>query len=345
MGLAQKKHDKRITQDAQRELKKIQAEADKLREKIESFEHDSFLRKQAQKEYNRLVTKIDEMTTADPSSKTSDSLEINWLCTLENGECRRASVVIPDFWEHPIIFAKGDEQLGHVTCDEDRVKKDIAWVERNSECLVFLLGDAIDSATKTSPGSIRENNLSPLRQIDQYLDLHQSIKDRIIGYVGGNHERRIDKALDDSGAAVRLIARGLSGPNHKVPYSGGILLVDVHWRGHVWTFTLFHGAGAAQTPGSKIQRMQRNMLLSDSMITLSGHLHDEAKTSRRYVKRAVDGSVRVVKQTALQCGTYLQYIGSYGEVGGMSPVGPDMIVIELFPDGKYADKFKGESDI
>lgn len=343
MGLAQKKLDKRITQDAQRELKKIQAEADRLREKIASLESDAFLRKQAQEEYNRLVSKIDELTSAEPSSERSDSLKITWLHSLENGECRRASVVIPNSWAHPIVFAKGDEQLGHVTCDEDRVKKDIAWVQHNPECLVFLLGDAIDSAVKTSPGSIRENTLSPLRQIDSYVEMHQSIKDRIIGYVGGNHERRIDKALDDSGAAVRLIARGLSGPNHKVPFSGGILLIDVHWRGHVWTFTLFHGAGAAQTPGSKIQRMQRNMLLSDSMITLSGHLHDEAKTSRRYVKRSVDGTVRVVKQTALQCGTYLQYIGSYGEVGGMAPVGPDMIVIELFDDGKYVDKFKGES--
>ena len=57
-----------------------------------------------------------------------------------------------------------------------------------------------------------------------------------------------------------------------------------------------------------------------------------------------DGSIKIVKHVSLQCGTYLKYVGSYGEVAGMPPVGPDMIVIELFSDGRYKDVFKGESD-
>jgi hypothetical protein len=66
------------------------------------------------------------------------------------------------------------------------------------------------------------------------------------------------------------------------------------------------------------------------------------KTSRRFVKRSGNG-LKVTKQTSLQCGTYLRYIGSYGEVAGMAPTGPDMIVIELLEDGRYIDRFKGES--
>jgi hypothetical protein len=206
------------------------------------------------------------------------------------------------------------------------------------------LGDAIDAATKTSPGSIRENSRTPLQQIEAYIDLHKSVADRIIGYVGGNHERRIDKALDEGGGAIRLLAKGLSSEDHRIPYSGGILLIDLVWRGFLYTFTLFHGAGAAATPGSKIQRMQRNMLLTESMITLSGHLHEEAKTTRRFMMRLPNGDIKIAKHIALQCGTYLQYLGSYGEVGGMAPVGPDMILIELLPDGKYHDMNKGEAE-
>ena len=275
--------------------------------------------------------------------KTYGKAAISWLDT-SNNECRRASITIPEEWDKPIIFVKGDEQLGHVTCDESRVIKDIAWVEKNPQCLVMLLGDAIDAHVQGSPGSPRENKIAPIAQANRYIDIHRSIRERIIGYVGGNHERRIDKALTEGGAGVRLIAEGLSTPDHKIPYSGGILLLDLYWRNHLWTFTLFHGAGAAATAGSRTQRLQRNILLSDSLITLSGHLHDEMKTSRRFVKRSSDGKIKVAKQTALQCGTYMTYIGSYGETGGMSPTGPDMIVIELLEDGRYIDRFKGESD-
>ena len=316
-----------------------------LNKVIADFKDAEFKREQLLAEYNAVVNSVpEERAPVVDSPKTYGKAAITWLDTSDR-ECRRASVTVPEDWDKPIIFVKGDEQLGHVTCDEERVQKDINWVERNPQCLVMLLGDAIDSATKESPGSVKENtHRGPITQANRYIDMHKPIQDRIVGYVGGNHERRIDKALTEGGAGVSLIAHGLSTPEHRIPYSSGILLLDLYWRSHLWTFTLFHGAGAAATAGSRTQRLQRNILLSDSLITLSGHLHDEMKTSRRFVKRASDGKIKISKQTALQCGTYLKYIGSYGEVGGMSPTGPDMIVIELLEDGRYIDRFKGESD-
>src|SRR5271166_4461070 len=309
-----------------------------LQRQLEVYQEQEAARDAALVEYEAART-INEKTTAEESlmPPVFGAPKISWTesLTFSSGEqeCRRASITIPDDWSKPIIFVKGDEQLGHVTCDEERIKKDIAWVEKNPQCLVMLLGDAIDAATDRSPGSIRENKSAPIRQANQYIDLHRPIRDRVIGYVGGNHERRIDKALSEGGAGVRLIASGLSTPEHPVPFSSGVLLLDLHWKGHLWTFTLFHGAGAAATAGSKVQRLQRNILLSDSLITLSGHLHEELKTSRRLIKRTAEGGIHIAKQTALQCGTYLKYLGSYGEVAGMSPVGPDMIVIELLADG------------
>jgi hypothetical protein len=300
-------------------------------------------RAEIQRQYIAAQEKLEEESSLPSTEKSREKIQVTWLDN-NNHECRRAKVVIPEGWSEPIIFVKGDEQLGHVTCDETRIKKDIDWVEKNPQCLVMLLGDAIDSATKESPGSIRENKVGPIQQATRYIEMHRPIQDRIIGYVGGNHERRIDKALSEGGAGVRLIAEGLSTPDYKIPYSGALLLLDLHWRGHLWTFTLFHGAGAASTPGSITQRLQKNIHLTDSLITLSGHLHSEMKTSRRFIKRGGDGKVKVAKQTSLQCGTYLQYIGSYGEVGGMNPTGPDMIVIELKSDGRYIDRFKGDSD-
>ena len=238
------------------QVEQLNIQIRKLSAALAQYAADEVERNRIRAEYNRVSQTIDAMADATVHTVT-ENVTIEWLDKYHD-ECRRARVTIPDAWDRPMIFAKGDEQLGHVTCDEVRVAKDIAWVEKNPQCLTFLLGDCIDSATKTSPGSIRDNNRTPLRQIESYVELHKGLVGRIIGLVGGNHERRIDKALDDPGSAVRLLAKGLSSDTSKVPYSSGILLVDVCWRGHVWTFTLFHGAGAAVTPGSKIQRMQRN---------------------------------------------------------------------------------------
>ena len=324
----------------------LRADIKRLNESLVKFEQNEAERAQIHREYlaAQAVETHDGADSATAPQSACGNVSISWLDSSRH-ECRRASVTIPEDWDKPLIFVKGDEQLGHVTCDKERVKKDIGWVAKNPQCLVMLLGDAIDSATKESPGSVKENEPGgPIQQAMEYVRIHKPIQNRIIGYVGGNHERRIDKALTEGGAGVRLIAEGLSTPEHKIPYSGGLLLLDLYWRGHLWTFTLFHGAGAASTPGSRTQRLQRNILLTDSLITLSGHLHDEMKTSRRFVKRSSDGTIKIAKQTSLQCGTYLQYIGSYGEVGGMAPTGPDMIVIELLADGRYIDRFKGESD-
>jgi hypothetical protein len=330
----------------QKRLATLQKACEEYQAELALLKYSEAERASMQEEYDRIVGSFSDVATADSEPSTlnqNDRLVVEWL-ELQRKECRRARIIIPNAWDDPILFAKGDEQIGHVACDDARVLKDIEWAAKNPHCLVVLLGDGIDSATKESPGYLRENKTTPLQQVKDYIALHKPIAGQIIGYVGGNHERRIDKALSDPGMTVSLIAEGLSTDKHKIPYSGGLLLLDVHWRGHLWTLTLFHGAGAAQTAGSKIQRMQRNMLLTDSLITLSGHLHDEAKTSRRFLKRMNDGTIKVVKQTALQCGTYMKYIGSYGEIGGMSPTGPDMIVIEFKPDGKYIDRFKGDSD-
>jgi hypothetical protein len=318
-----------------------------LTQRLSKLETENAEREQQKSEYEASLGVVEIETSITEDAPTPEKVygkpRIEWL-DVNNNECRRASITVPEDWDKPIIFVKGDEQLGHVTCDEERILKDIAWVEKNPQCLVMLLGDAIDAHVQGSPGSPRENKSAPIAQANRYVEIHRPIRDRIIGYVGGNHERRIDKALTEGGAGVKLIAEGLSTSEHKIPYSGGILLLDLYWRDHLWTFTLFHGAGAAATAGSRTQRLQRNILLSDSLITLSGHLHDEMKTSRRFMKRTADGKIKIAKQTALQCGTYMTYIGSYGEIGGMAPTGPDMIVVELLEDGSYIDRFKGKSD-
>jgi hypothetical protein len=322
-----------------------------LSKRISDLEKENYSLKAKESEHERamqareeVLNRLNETSSfAVAPEKPVGKISITWLDTILN-ECRRARIVIPEDWTKPEILVKGDEQLGHVTCDEERVQKDISWVNSNGQRIVFLLGDAVDAWVPNHPGMSRENKMGPIAQVGRYIEMHRPIREQIAGYVGGNHERRIDKALQEGGACVKMIAEGLSTETHKVPYSSGILLLDVHWRGHLWTFTLFHGAGAAQTPGSQTQRMQRNMLLSDSTITLSGHLHSENKTSRRYVARTEDGRIKVVKHTSLQCGTYMKYIGSYGEVSGMAPTGPDMIVIELLEDGKYVDRFKGEGN-
>lgn len=325
-------------------LRKLQEQIDLLKKEVEDYAAKEGAREEAARATERLQWEATQgIESAEPvEHEKVHSVTVEWLSSLGN-ECRRAKIIIPDQWESPQIFAMADQQLGHVCCDVEKVVKDINWVSSNPETLLVLLGDGIDSATKTSPGSIRENVSPPIQQCEDFVDKYRPVADRIIGMVGGNHEWRIDKALDEAGVAIRLMALGLS-THHKIPFSNALLLLDVYWKGHLWTFTLFHGAGAAQTAGGKTMRLQKNMLITDSLITLSGHLHDEHKTTRTFMRRQPDGSLKPFKTLSIQCGSYLKYLGSYAERAGMVPGGADMVLITLHSNGKYIDRFKGDSE-
>jgi len=222
-----------------------------------------------------------------------------------------------------------DLQIGSKGFQRTRFNEYLAWLLDKPTRFVLLGGDIVDAATILSVASPYDNTQEPIDQVDQATELLKPLQKagRLLGYVGGNHERRTIKTFGDCG---RLIARNL-----EVPYSRGVQLIDIHFGKHnPFRVSLWHGGGSARTKGAKAQMLHRFMHQADSHVYMVGHLHDvvllfdwrQQRTGRR---------IKLQKIAGIMSSSFQSYWNSYAEVAAMSPSDTMMARVILEPSGKW----------
>jgi len=222
-----------------------------------------------------------------------------------------------------------DLQYGSKGFQRDRFLAYRDWILSSPNRFVFLGGDLIDAATILSVASPYDNTEEPIDQVDGVVELLEPLaaKGRLLGYVGGNHERRTIKTFGDCG---RTIAREL-----KVPYSRGVQLIDIKFGKHdPLKVSLWHGGGSARTKGSKAQMIHRFMSQADSQIYMVGHLHDCIVVYDWRQKR-VGNRIKLQKIVGVMSSSFLGYWNQYSEVAAMSPSDTLMARIIVGRDGSW----------
>lgn len=222
-----------------------------------------------------------------------------------------------------------DLQYGSKNFQEDRFLQYRDWMLSSPNRFAFLGGDIIDAATILSIASPYENTAEPIDQVEGVSKLLEPLasRGRILGYVGGNHERRTTKTFGDSG---RLIAKNL-----KVPYSRGVQLIDVMFGEHKpFKVSLWHGCGSARTKGAKAQMVHRFMHQADSHVYLVGHLHDVVLLFD-WRQQRTGGKIKLQKIAGIMSSSFQGYWNSYAEVSAMSPSDTMMARIILERNGKW----------
>ena len=220
-----------------------------------------------------------------------------------------------------------DLQYGHRQFDETRFLEYRRWLLDEPQRFVVLGGDLVDSATRLSVGSPYDNTSEPRTQVTGVCDLLHPLQPRILGYVGGNHERR---ALPTFGDLGHLIAEKLS-----IPYSRGKQYIDLHYGSHApFKVSLWHGGGAARTKGSKAQMLHRFMGEGDSQLYLVGHLHD-AMLLWDWRPERHDGKIVFRKLAGIMSSSFLRYWNTYAEEAGLSPSDTMMARVVLAPSGHW----------
>jgi hypothetical protein len=223
-----------------------------------------------------------------------------------------------------------DVQYGHVECQVDRLNEYFDWVLAEPNRFILFGGDMIDAANVLSPGQPWENICGPQSQVYQFCELAARVRHRILGYVGGNHERRGLKSFGDIGLMIAYLL--------KIPYSSGQQLVDVHFGQHrPFKIHLYHGRGAARTKGAKV--MMLNQLMKDypgSQLYLVGHLHD-CFILPTIVWERIPGrnNVKMQKAVGAMSSSFLNFFGTYAEVAGMSANDVLMVRTILEPNGHF----------
>jgi hypothetical protein len=223
-----------------------------------------------------------------------------------------------------------DVQFGHVNCNVPQFKKYCNWILDKPNRFVVFGGDMIDAATVLSPGQPWENICGPQGQVYQFCELVAPMRHRILGYVGGNHERRGLKTFGDIGLMIAYLL--------KIPYSSGQQFIDINygkWKSfkvHLW-----HGSGNAKTKGAKAMMIYHFMTrFPGSHLYLVGHLHDcillPCATPTRMPGQ---NNIKLEKCFGGMSSSFLDFFGGYAEVMGLSPSDTIMLRTILEPSGKF----------
>lgn len=220
-----------------------------------------------------------------------------------------------------------DLQIGAKSFKEKRFIQYRDWLLSDPDRFVLLGGDVIDAATVISVASPYSNTSEPIFQVEDAVELLKPLAGRILGYVGGNHERRTAKTYGDAG---RQIATYL-----KTPYSSGVQLIDIHYGKHqAFKVSLHHGVGASRTKGAKLMMLHRFMQQGDSQLYLVGHLHDVVVTYDWRQQRE-NGKIVLKKIAGAMSSSFQDFWNTYAEVMMMSPSDTMMARTVLGPKGDW----------
>jgi hypothetical protein len=221
-----------------------------------------------------------------------------------------------------------DVQFGSKACNVKRVIEYRDWILSVPNRFVLFTGDNIDAATIFSPGTPWDNWFQPQSQIYRFCEIFAPIRHRILGYVGGNHERRSIPAFGDAGTLIATLL--------KLPYSAGQLFIDVHFGKHQpFKIHLWHGVGGARTKGTVAQVLDRFMQKGDSQLYAQGHLHQAMVLPGWRMERDGKGGMRLKKIMGMIGTSFLEYFGSYGEIAGYTAGDVLMGRVVLTQDGGF----------
>ena len=232
-------------------------------------------------------------------------------------------------WDEVEILQVTDVQFGHKMCNVPRMIEYRDWVLDKPNRFMVWTGDMIDAWRIGSPGQPLENILDANSQVLKFAELWAPARHRILGYVGGNHERRGFAGGGDLGTVLATLLQ--------IPYSAGQQFIDVKFGKHnKFTIALWHGTGAARTIGAKANLVDRWSIDSNSQWAVLGHLHTGIMVHGTRKVR-VPGQNRIAFQKRIGCmsSSFLEYFGAYGEVAGFSASDLMMARAILYMDGKW----------
>ena len=234
----------------------------------------------------------------------------------------------PGKYKHIELLALTDVQFGHKACQINRFLEFRDWLLSKPNRFGLFLGDMVDAATVLSVGSPYENDGEPQSQAYEFAKIAMPMRHRILGYVGGNHERRSVKTFGDLGKLLATMLR--------VPYSSGKMLLDIHYGQHKpFKNSLWHGGTGSRTKGAKAQMLHRWMSQGDSQMYWVGHLHDAMVLFDWRTARRDGGTIQLEKVAGVMSSSFLDHWGTYAEVAGMAPSDTMMGRVILEPSGKW----------
>lgn len=183
--------------------------------------------------------------------------------------------------DHPhklTIIPLADAHYGSQEFNETRWHEVVKRIQDDPDCYCVLVGDLLDTALKSSVGDVYRATASPREQKEWLLNELSPIRYKILGAVGGNHERRMIRETDTDPLYDVMLALG-----REEVYRQNLCFMQVKLtydhkgkpkQRYEFSFLITHGAGGGQYIGSSANRVQNFAMSFEGLdCVVSGHTH------------------------------------------------------------------------
>lgn len=178
------------------------------------------------------------------------------------------------------IVPIADVHLGSPGCMEQEFIKFIDTVKDTPNLYLTLGGDLIDNGTKSSVTNVFRATMSPSAQKKEMAKILEPVRDRILCFVPGNHERRSGKDADDDPVydiAAKLDLEHLYRENiafvkvqlGREDYENGVRMNGLYRP--TYNLVVVHGTGGGILTGGAVNRGERFGYVIDGMDALIVH--------------------------------------------------------------------------
>ena len=250
-------------------------------------------------------------------------------------------VNLPRELKNAEIHTFADLHIGDVHCDLAGIKERIESVKNKPNAYVILNGDIMNNATKTSVSDCYAEKLSPMEQMQRFVELFEPIKDRIIAITSGNHENR---TYNKEGIDITYLCAKQLGLAERYCKTGTIIFVRVgdkpkktHPKQQIcYTIYNIHGSGGGRKEGAKAIRLADMASVIDADIYIHSHTHLPMIIKEDFIRADVRNSTfQQVTKLFVNTSSMLNY-GGYGEAYEFKPSSKDCPVIYISGTKKEA---------
>lgn len=230
------------------------------------------------------------------------------------------------------ILPISDIHMGAKYCDEKQFDRFVEFISSSPNIYTVLMGDLMESATRTSVGLGMYDEKYSLTE--QKRVLHEKLKPladngKILGAVTGNHEMRPQYFNNNNPMQELCYYMGV--PELYLGYQGYIRLKvnDV-----VYDAMIFHGSGGGTTKGGKVNAASRPNQIAEVDIYFTGHTHDQIYLRDKIYRINEQDEIEEKIRHYVVCGSFLEYFGGYAEMKGLAPSVTGAPLLHLYTDKK-----------
>lgn len=237
------------------------------------------------------------------------------------------------------IHTLADLHMGDAHCDHAEIQRQIKAIKDTVNAYCILNGDLMNNATKTSISDSYAENLTPMQQIGQAVELLSPLKDKILSIQSGNHEKR---TYNKEGVDLtEIVARELRLVD-RYSKTGNLIFIRFGWdsnhcRKQWYSIYANHGAGGGRKEGAKAIRLADMASIVDADVYVHSHTHLPMIMKQGFFRvNAAASAVTHVTKLFVNTSSALTY-GGYGEAFEFKPNSKDTPIIYLDGTKKKAD--------